>query len=85
MLVRQLRALACVLVLTVVAVEMAVETAVVAAMAVEMVVVVEMAVALEQTSLTGLIFENDVANALSCLVEQILNLLSLCIVEVGAV
>ncbi len=70
-----------------VAVEMAVAVAMAVEMAVELAVAVEMAVAvaMELTSLTCLIFENDVANALSCLVEQILNLLGFSIVEVGAV
>ena len=48
---------------------------------------VALAVALtkEWTSLIRLIFEDDVADALSRLVEQVLNLLSLRVVEVGAV
>ena len=72
-----------VLTVVVVAVEMAVEMAV----AVEMALAVAMAVAvaMELTFLIRLILENDVASALSCLVEQVLNLLSFSVVEVGAV
>ena len=43
------------------------------------------AVAMELTSLIRLIFEDDVADTLSRLVEQVLNLLSLRVVEGGAI
>ncbi len=51
----------------------------------EMAVALAVALTKEWTSLIRLIFEDDVADALSRLVEQVLNLLSLRVVEVGAV
>ena len=66
-----------------VVVAVAVEMAVALAMAVA--VVVAVVAAMKLTSLTRLIFENDVANALSSLVKKVLNLLSLSIVKVATV
>ena len=63
--------------------EMAVALAV--ALAVELAVELAVAAARELTSSIRLIFEDDVADALSRLVKQVLNLLSLRVVEVGAV
>ena len=54
-------------------------------MAVALAVALAVGAAMELTSSIRLIFEDDVADALSRLVEQVLNLLSLRVVEVGAV
>lgn len=63
------------------AVAMAVEMAVEMAVAVAMVVVV----AMQWTPSIRLILKNDVADALSSLVEEVLDSLYLCIVEVAVV
>ena len=55
------------------------------ALAVALAVELAVAAARELTSSIRLIFEDDVADALSRLVKQVLNLLSLRVVEVGAV
>ena len=65
----------------IVAMVAALAVALVAALAVALAVVV----AMELTSSIRLIFEDDVADALSRLVKQVLDLLSLRVVEVGAV
>jgi len=69
------------------AVALAVELAVALAVELAVALAVELAVAAarELTSSIRLIFEDDVADALSRLVKQVLNLLSLRVVEVGAV
>jgi len=64
---------------------LAVALAVVLVVALAVAVVLVVALAMEWTPLIRFIFKNDVADALSRLVEQVLNSLSLSVIKVGAI